>query len=143
MRDDVLGIFGVCKDTEFLAMRQLLDELLPLVFCYYSTIRRGCRYSLWQNATLHLAIMFIVQQRHKYNKAMLAVNSDNIYRGAVIPEWKTTFSSYMNVFSEKKSRHFIRCWECSARRGHQQSRLFNSHRSSVRKVLMMNFHQIF
>ena len=35
VRDDVLGIFGVCKDTEFLAMRQLLDELLPLVFYYY------------------------------------------------------------------------------------------------------------
>ena len=106
VRDDVLGIFGVCKDTEFLAMRQLLDELLPLVFYYYSTIHRGCRYSLWQNATLHLAIMFIVQQRHNYNKAMLGVISDNIYREAVIPEWKTTFSSYMNVFSEKKVETF-------------------------------------
>ena len=29
VRDDVLGIFGVCKDTEFLAMRQLLDENTP------------------------------------------------------------------------------------------------------------------
>ena len=106
VRDDVLGIFGVCKDTEFLAMRQLLDELLPLVLYYYSTIHRGCRYSLWQNATLHLAIMFIVQQRHNYNKAMLGVISDNIYREAVIPEWKTTFSSYMNVFSEKKVETF-------------------------------------
>ena len=50
--------------------------------------------------------MFIVQQRHNYNKAMLGVISDNIYREAVIPEWKTTFSSYMNVFSEKKVETF-------------------------------------
>ena len=101
-RDDVTNFFGICKDVEYLALRHLVDDLSPLLFYYYATIHKGSNYPMWQGAILHFTIMFIVQQRHNYNKAMLAAMSDNIYHETVIAEWKTTFSTYMNVFTEKK-----------------------------------------
>ena len=106
VREDVLCLFGVCKDIEFLALRHLLDELTPLVFYFYATIHRGSRYELWQESILRMAVVFIVQQRHNYNKAMLSVISDHIHHETVAPGWKSTFSSYMNVFSEKKVETF-------------------------------------
>ena len=106
VRSDVTKIFGVCKDVEYLALRHLVDDLCPLIFYYYAIILKGSDYPMWQGAILHLTIMFIVQQRHNYNKAMLAAMSDNIYHETVIPEWKTTFSTYMNVFTEKKVEIF-------------------------------------
>ena len=53
-----------------------------------------------------LAIMFIVQQRRNYNKAMLSTISDNLHHEIVIPSWKDTISRYLNVFSEKKVKVF-------------------------------------
>ena len=55
---------------------------------------------------VQLAVMFILQKRHHYNKAMLSTISDCLHHEAVIPQWKTTFSSYMNVFTEKKVEVF-------------------------------------
>ena len=106
VREDVLCLFGVCKNIEFLALRHLLDELTPLVFYFYVTIHRGSRYELWQESILRMAVVFIVQQRHNYNKAMLSVISGHIHHETVAPGWKSTFSSYMNVFSEKKVETF-------------------------------------
>ena len=106
VREDVIGVFGICKDIEYLLLRYLLDDLVPLVFYFYATIHKGSRYELWQKATLRLAIMFIGQQRHNYNKAMLATLSDHLYHEMIIPEYKSTFSSYMNIFSGKKVETF-------------------------------------
>lgn len=106
VREDVLCLFGVCKDIEFLALKHLLDELTPLVFYFYATIHRGSRYELWQESIQRMAVVFIVQQRHNYNKAMLSFISDHIHHETVAPGWKNTFSSYMNVFSEKKVETF-------------------------------------
>ena len=106
VREDVIGVCGICKDIEYLLLRYLLDDLVPLVFYFYATIHKGSRNELWQKATLRLAIMFIGQQRHNYNKAMLATLSDHLYHEMIIPEYKSTFSSYMNIFLEKKVETF-------------------------------------
>eukprot|EP00118_Oscarella_pearsei_P006253 m.28392 g.28392 ORF g.28392 m.28392 type:complete len:944 (+) comp30747_c0_seq1:253-3084(+) len=106
IRDNVTSLFGICKDPEFLLLRHLLDDLAPLVFYFYATIHRGSAYQLWQGAMIRLATMFIVQQRHNYEKAMLAAISDNLHHETVIPEWKSVFSTYMNVFTEKKVETF-------------------------------------
>ena len=63
VREDVIGVFGICKDIEYLLLRYLLDDLVPLVFYFYATIHKGSRYELWQKATLRLAIMFIADNR--------------------------------------------------------------------------------
>ena len=104
--EKIFSMFGTCKDFEFLVFRYLLDELIPLIFFFYSTIHRGSQYQLWQSSMIRLAIMFIVQQRHNYDKAMLSSISDCLHYETVIPQWQSTFSSNINVFSEKKIEVF-------------------------------------
>eukprot|EP00118_Oscarella_pearsei_P022184 m.253168 g.253168 ORF g.253168 m.253168 type:complete len:759 (+) comp40368_c2_seq5:2568-4844(+) len=106
IRPKILEMFGICKDIEYLMLRHLLEELVPLVFFFYATIHRGSNFQLWQASMINLTIMFITQQRHNYNKAMLATISDCLHYETIIPEWKSTFSIFMNVFTEKKVEIF-------------------------------------
>ena len=106
IRENILALFEIGKDREFLLLRHLLDELVPLVFFFYSTIHRGSLYHLWQNSMIRLSIVFIIQQHHHYNKAMLSTISDWLHYETVLPEWTPTFSRYLNVLSEKKVEIF-------------------------------------
>ena len=55
---------------------------------------------------IRLSIVFIIQQRHHYNKAMLSNISDWLHYETVLPEWTPTSSRYLNVLSEKKVEVF-------------------------------------
>ena len=41
MKPAVLSAFGQCKDPEYVMLLFLLNELVPLVFYFYSVIFRG------------------------------------------------------------------------------------------------------
>ena len=106
IREGVLSSFGMCKDYEFLLLKHFLHTILFLVFFFYSAIHRGSQYELWKSAMAQLAVMFIVQQRRNYNKAMLSTISDCLQYEIALPQWKATFSRYLNVFTEKKVETF-------------------------------------
>ena len=106
IREGVLSSFAMCKDYEFLLLEHFLDTILPLVFFFYSVIHRGSQHELWKLAMTQLAVMFIVQQRRNYNKAMLSTISDCLHYEIALPQWKATFSRYLNVFTEKKVETF-------------------------------------
>ena len=50
--------------------------------------------------------MFIIQQRHHYNRAMISTISDCLHYEIAIPQWQAIFTSYLNIFSEKKVEVF-------------------------------------
>ena len=102
IREDILRIFRLCKDVEYALLRYLLEDLVPLVIFFYSTIIRGSHYEEWQLAIICLSIMLITQKRRHYNKSMLAAISDFMHYEVVIPEWQTVFANHLNVFTEKK-----------------------------------------
>ena len=106
IREDILRIFRLCKDVEYALLRYLLEDLVPLVIFFYSTIIRGSHYEEWQLAIICLSIMLITQKRRHYNKSMLAAISDFMHYEVVIPEWQTVFANHLNVFTEKKVEVF-------------------------------------
>ena len=106
VREKITEMFGICKDPEFLLFRYFLDNCLPVVIYFYAVIHRGNLYQFWQPAMINLTIMFIIQQRHNYNKAMLATISDTMQYQTIIPEWNAVFPPFMTVFSEKKVEIF-------------------------------------
>ena len=102
IREDILRIFRLCKDVEYALLRYLLEDLVPLVIFFYSTVIRESHYEEWQLAIICLSIMLITQKRRHYNKSMLAAISDFMHYEVVIPEWQTVFANHLNVFTEKK-----------------------------------------
>ena len=104
MRKGVMKTFKLCKDADFALLKHLLDDLLPLIFFFYSTVIRGGNYHLWKNSMIRLAFMFLTQKRHHYDKSTISVISDLIHCETVIPDWKERFKSHLNIFTEKKSR---------------------------------------
>ncbi|KAL9961091.1 hypothetical protein ACROYT_G029973 [Oculina patagonica] len=61
IKTTVLTAFGQCKDPEYVMLIFLLDELVPLVFYFYSVIFRGGDQAKWLHAMVRLSLMFIVQ----------------------------------------------------------------------------------
>ena len=106
MRKDVLKNFRLCKDADFALLKHLLEDLVPLVVFFYSTIIRGSNYDLWRKSMVRLSFMFVVQKRHHYDRSMVSIISDMLHYETVIPEWKALFSNHLNIFTEKKVEIF-------------------------------------
>lgn len=79
VRTAVLSAFGQCKDPEYVLLIFLLDELVPLMFYFYSVIFRGGDYHKWLEAMMRLALMFLIQRRRHYDKATLCQLSDYVH----------------------------------------------------------------
>ena len=95
----------ICMDVEYALLRYLLEELVPLVFFFYSTIIRGSIYDLWKPSMIRLSLMFMLQKRHHYNKSMIAMTSDFLHYETVIPQWLSFFSSNLGI----PTRSFTPC----------------------------------
>lgn len=109
VRDIVLEAFEGCKDIEFAALIYLLDELLPLIFYYYEVVFRGCKFNEFLESTARLAIMFIIQRRHHYDRATVASLSDLLHEAAgqgPIHELYQVYQQHLNIFTEKKVEVF-------------------------------------
>ena len=68
----VMTAFGQCKDPEYVMLIFLLNELVPLVFYFYTVIFRGGDQAKWLHSILQL--MFIIQS-HKATLCQLSALS--------------------------------------------------------------------
>ena len=103
----VMSAFGQCKDPEYVMLLFLLNELVPLVFYFYSVIFRGGDQVKWVEAMIHLALMFIIQRRCHYDKATLCQLSDLLhYKSLVIPNLQEILEQFLNELTEKKVEVF-------------------------------------
>lgn len=107
MRTAVCSAFGQCKDPEYVLLVFLLDELVPLVFYFYSVIFRGGNYQMWLEAMVRLALMFVIQRRRHYDKATLCQLSDHIHQMSLgIPDLQNLLEKWLNELTEKKVEVF-------------------------------------
>ena len=107
IRDAVLQQFGqTCKDTEYMLLLHLFDEVLPLVFYFYCTIFRGGDFDKWLAATFRMALVFITFKRRNYDKATLCQLSDILYHAAENQPLVDNIKLYLNAFTEKKVEVF-------------------------------------
>lgn len=107
VKDAVLPAFGQCKDPEFVFLVFLLDELVPLVFFFYSVIFRGGDHNKWLEAMMRLALMFIIQRRRHYDKATLCQLSDLVHhKSLAMPHFSEIFEQALNELTEKKVEVF-------------------------------------
>ncbi|CAH3045429.1 unnamed protein product [Porites lobata] len=102
----VLPAFGQCKDPEYVLLVFLLDELVPLVFYFYSVIFRGGDQRKWVDAMIRLALMFIIQRRRHYDKATLCQLSDLVHQQEAIPNFQELLEQWLNELTEKKVEVF-------------------------------------
>ena len=61
VRDVVLEKFQNCKDTQYVYLLNLLDELVPLAYYFYPVIFRSGNFDLYMEFLQHFALMFICQ----------------------------------------------------------------------------------
>ena len=107
IRDAVLQQFGsTCKDTQYLSLVHLFDEVLPLVFYFYCTIFRGGDFNQWLDATFRMALTFLTFRRRNYDKATLCQLSDILYHSTQSRDLVDNIKLYLNVFTEKKVEVF-------------------------------------
>ncbi|KAM7427560.1 hypothetical protein ABFA07_021324 [Porites harrisoni] len=102
----VLPAFGQCKDPEYVLLVFLLDELVPLVFYFYSVIFRGGDQRKWVDAMIRLALMFIIQRRRHYDKAILCQLSDLVHQQEAIPNFQELLEQWLNELTEKEVEVF-------------------------------------
>jgi len=106
IRDNVLQHFGpVYKSTEFVLMIHLLEEVVPLVFHFYSVIFRSGNYNSYKNALVRVCLMFIIHCRRHYNKATLSQLSDLLHH-ETLEQVNDIERSALNVLTEKKVEVF-------------------------------------
>lgn len=107
IKTTVLTAFGQCKDPEYVMLIFLLDELVPLVFYFYSVIFRGGDQAKWLHAMVRLSLMFIVQRRRHYDKATLCQLSDLIHhKSLAIANLQQLLEHSLNELTEKKVEVF-------------------------------------
>lgn len=107
IRDAVLQQFGqTCKDTEYMLLLHLLDDVLPLVFYFYCTVFRGGDFHEWFAATFRMALVFITFKRKNYDKATLCQLSDILYHATENKHLVDNIKSYLNALTEKKVEVF-------------------------------------
>ena len=102
--DNILHIFGQCKDPEFVMLRNLFDELIPLVFFVYDVFFRGCQWKHYFHSLVRLSLMFIMQMRCHYDRATLCAISDFIYERDT-PQLRPLFDQtckFLNAWNERK-----------------------------------------
>ena len=107
IRDAVLQQFGpTCKDSEYMLLLHLLDEVLPLVFYFYCTVFRGGDFHEWLTTTFRMALVFVTFKRKNYDKATLCQLSDILYHATENKPLVDNIKAYLIAFTEKKVEVF-------------------------------------
>ena len=98
----MLEKFQNCKDTQYVHLLNLLDELEPLAYYFYPVIFRSGNFDLYMEFLQHFALMFICQRRRHYDKATLSQISDILFHQKDEPSLHALTKDYLNILSEKK-----------------------------------------
>ena len=107
IRDQVLQLFGpVCKDTEYMLLLHLFDELLPLLFFLYNTVFRGGDFNQWLEVLMRISLMFITFRRRNYDKATLGQLSDIVHYLNENRDVSFIMRLFLQVLTEKKVEIF-------------------------------------
>jgi len=102
IRQMVKDHFGFCKDVQFQLLVYLLDELVPLIYSFYTILHASGNYPMWFEAILRFVILFVAQKRRHYDKATLSFISDLLYMQEENPAIFTLFRKALAALSEKK-----------------------------------------
>ncbi|RIB06370.1 hypothetical protein C2G38_2217286 [Gigaspora rosea] len=71
--------FGFCEDLEYLTLKDLLDNLIPLVLDIYAIFFRAGEWQEYEESVIWVWVLFLRFSRHNYNKAPLMFVSDILY----------------------------------------------------------------
>ena len=93
IRSSVLSTFSSCRDPEYGALINLLDNYLPLVLAIYSVIFKSNKFSDYFNSVIRVWAMFYCFNRRHYDKAPLIWLSNILY-------WQQFRPDIFNVIRE-------------------------------------------
>lgn len=102
IRHKVLDKFKFCKDIEFLYLVNLLEEVLPLAFFQYDSIFCSGNLEQYLNVMIRLAIIFIIWERHHYDRSTLSMLSDLYHQKMSFPAYYNFKKNWLSVITEKK-----------------------------------------
>lgn len=102
IRQKVLEKFKFCKDVEFLYLVNLLEEVLPLAFHQYDSIFCSGNLEHYVNVMIRLAIIFVIWERHHYDRSTLSMLSDLYHQKINFPAYYNFKKNWLSVITEKK-----------------------------------------
>lgn len=102
IRSKTINKFKLCKDVEYSCLLHVLEEVMPLGFCFYSLIYRSGNLDNYVEAMLRLLVLFIVWKRKHYHKSTLSMLSDLWYHKDNFKDYYTLKKSWMTLITEKK-----------------------------------------
>ena len=71
--------FGFCKDAEYLALKDLLDNTIPLILDVYAVFFRSEDFNAYLESYFRVWIIFLKFCHRNYTKALLMFLSDIFY----------------------------------------------------------------
>lgn len=80
----------------------LLEEILPLVFFQYDSIFCSGNLELYINVMIRLAIIFIIWERHHYDRSTLSMLSDLCHQKVNFPTYYNFKEQWLSIITEKK-----------------------------------------
>lgn len=102
IRRKVLDKFQFCKDIEYLYLLNLLEEVLPMAFYHYELVFRSGDLDNYIEMMLRLAILFIIWERHHYDRATLSMLSDLEHQKRNFPQYYNFKKQWFTILTEKK-----------------------------------------
>ena len=93
--------FGyICKDAEYLALKDLLDNTIPLVLDVYALFFRAGDFNSYIESCFRVWVLFLKFQRKNYSKALLMFLSDIFYWQSKNHPILKTMSAELPKFSD-------------------------------------------
>ena len=105
MRDMILSAFCKCKDVQYLALLNLLDNYIPLVLSIYLIIFKCNKYELFPVITPMLGYVCSVQETH-YNKALLVMLTTFLHWQENATSMFETVCEHLAAFDEYPVENF-------------------------------------
>ena len=98
--DQVLVAFSNCKDTQYLTLRNLIDNYLPLVLSIYSVLFKSGKTEMFAKSLFRCWLMLVCFTRHHYDKASLVWLSNVLYWKSIDHPLYHNMMNMLNAFDE-------------------------------------------
>ena len=107
IRSTVLSVFANCRDPEFGALLNLLDNYIPLVLSMYSVVFKSNLFEYYFSSVIRVWIMFYCFRRRHYNKAPLLWLSNILYWKKCRPDIFNIIKEHITIFDEYGIENFF------------------------------------
>jgi hypothetical protein len=102
IRQSIKAKFKHCKALEYICMLHVLEEIIPVALFHYPIFFRTGNLENYIPLMARIAIIFMIWERHHYDRATLSMLSDLYHQKLKFPEYFELKQKFLSLITEKK-----------------------------------------